>query len=65
MSIGIIIFILFVTFGFAIGNDRMDVVFTVGGYALAALCITIVIVFGCIAAYTYFIHYLWTTGMAM
>lgn len=49
--------------GFAVGQGRTDVIITVGGYALAALLITVLIVTGCVFGYTKFVHYLWTLSL--
>lgn len=45
--------------GFAIGHGRKDVVLHVGGYIMAAVAITILLIFACVVGYTQFIHYLW------
>ena len=49
--------------GFAVGKGRKDVVFTVGGYLMAALFVTIGLIFGSLYLYTNFLYDLWTKGM--
>jgi len=54
MVIGIVVLVALM--GFAVGKGRKDVVLTVGGYALAALVVTVLIIFGALYAYTNFVH---------
>jgi len=45
--------------GFAVGNGRKDVVFTVGGYLMAAFFIVVSLFFGALYLYTNFVYDLW------
>lgn len=57
MVVGIVVFLALM--GYAVGKGRKDVVLTVGGYALAALLITVGIIFGALYLYTNFVYGLW------
>lgn len=64
MAAGLTVALIFGFMGYAVSKGRSDVILSVGGYLLAFVAITILLITGCAFLYTKFIHYLWTTGMA-
>lgn len=60
MTIGVVIFIIFTFIGVALSQGRADAALAALGYFTAFVGITILIVFGCVTAYTLLIHHLWT-----
>jgi hypothetical protein len=60
MTIGIIFVILFTFMGYAVSQGESGAALSVLGYLIAFVGISTLIIFGCMAAYAKFIHYLWT-----
>ena len=59
MSIGIIVFLVVTFLGVALSQGNTSAALTVFGYFLAFVCISILLVFGCVTAYTMLVHHLW------
>lgn len=55
MTIGIIIFFVLFFMGQAISQGNLNAALTVGGYFLAFVSITILLIFGCMIAYAFLI----------
>lgn len=59
MTIGVIVFIVVTFMGVALSQGDSSAALTIFGYFLAFVCITILLIFGCVTGYTMLIHHLW------